>query len=162
MSKKKKTTTNNKQKSERKNEQKNEQLKELEDVIYTYPEKDLIAYFKEIFIFGKKKEHYQRNLSLLHSLDIDSIDFAIARFYHMDNSLDPVRRNLMAVIPLFVAYLTIAFNVNVIKWIGFGFVTISVLAVLRQLDKDRKNRIVTGYMLKTFEQVKARKEKDEK
>lgn len=51
MSKKKKTTTNNKQKSERKNEQ----LKELEDVIYTYREKDLIAYFKEIFIFGKRR-----------------------------------------------------------------------------------------------------------
>ncbi|MFS0655698.1 hypothetical protein [Bacillus sp. 179-C3.3 HS] len=151
MSKKKKTTTNNKQK--------NEQLKELEDVIYTYQEKDLISYFKKIFIYGNKKEHYQKNLSLLRSLDMDSIDFAIARFTHMDNSLDPVRRNLMAVIPLFVAYLTAVINVNVIKWLGFLFVTISVLVVLMQLNKDRKNRIITGYMLKTFEQVKARKEK---
>ncbi|KIL26814.1 hypothetical protein B4133_1304 [Bacillus altitudinis] len=40
--------------------------------------------------------------------------------------------------------------------------TVSVLIVLWFLDKDRKDRIVTGYMLKTFEQVKARKEKDEK
>ncbi|MBU8576990.1 hypothetical protein [Bacillus pumilus] len=157
MSKKKKTTTNNKQK----NKQKNEQLKELEDVIYTYPEKDLVSYFKKIFIYGNTKEHYQKNLALLRNLDMDSIDFAIARFYHLDNSLDPVRRNLMAVIPLFVAYLTAVFNVNVIKILGFLFVTISVLIVLILLNKDRKNRIITGYMLKTFEQVKARKEKDE-
>ncbi|MFP3423154.1 hypothetical protein R0K19_27705, partial [Bacillus sp. SIMBA_161] len=79
-------------------------------------------------------------LAVPRNLDMDAIDFAIARFYHLDNSLVAVRRNLMAVIPVFVAYLTAVFKVNVIKILGFSLVTMSVLIVLILLNKDRKNR----------------------
>lgn len=47
MSKKKKSATNIKQNNKR--------LKELEDVIYTYRAKDLLAYFLEEFRYGKKR-----------------------------------------------------------------------------------------------------------
>ncbi|MGM0817044.1 MAG: hypothetical protein ACQEUO_16270 [Bacillota bacterium] len=151
-----------KSKSVEKNTTKIEKLKEFENVIYSYSEKETLSYFKEIFIFGKKKDHYKKNLSLLYSLDIDCLEFAIARFSYMDNRLDPTRRNLMAIIPLFLAFLTITFDVIEPKWLGFVFVTLSILLIMWFLEKDRLDRIVSGSMLKTFEQVHARKQKGEK
>ncbi|MGG1696926.1 hypothetical protein [Bacillus zhangzhouensis] len=166
MGKKKKRAIKNKRQNEKikklDNENHTKKLNELEDVIYTYRDKELLAYFLKEFKYGQEKNYYKKNVILLYNLEIECLEFAIARFSHMDNSLDPVRRNLMAILPLFAAFLTVAFNVNENKWSGFIFVTVSVLIVLWFLDKDRKDRIVTGYMLKTFEQVKARKEKDEK
>ncbi|UDF17591.1 hypothetical protein LG951_05215 [Bacillus pumilus] len=155
MSKKKKTTTNNKQK----NEQKNEQLKELEDVIYTYQDEELLSYFTESFKHGKEKEHYKKYKALLYNLDIECLEFAVTRFSNIDDSRDPSRRNLIAIIPLFLAFLTVVYSVNENKWVGFGFVTIAILIAIALLDTDRKKRKASGYMLKTFEQVKARKEK---
>ncbi|MFP7236201.1 hypothetical protein [Bacillus altitudinis] len=151
-----------KNKSVDKNKTKIKKLKEFESVIYSSSEKETLSYFKEIFIFGKKKDHYKKNLSLLYSLDIDCLEFAIARFSYMDNRLDPNRRNLMAIIPLFLAFLTITFDVIESKWLGFVFVTLSILLIMWLLEKDRLDRIVSGSMLKTFEQVYARKQKAEK
>ncbi|PNU21963.1 hypothetical protein [Bacillus safensis] len=165
MSKKKKYEINNKRKNMKikklDSEIYSKKLKELEDVIYTYRDKDLLAYFIKEFIYGHKKEHYKKSIATLYDLDIECLEFAIVRFSHIDNSLDPNRRNLMAILPLFLAFLTTTFNLIEEKWFGFVYVTVSSLVVMWFLNKDRKDRVVTGYMLKTFEQIKVRKEKED-
>ncbi|KML17543.1 hypothetical protein LC035_06645 [Bacillus stratosphericus] len=153
LSKKKKSATNIKQNNKR--------LKELEDVIYTYRAKDLLAYFLEEFRYGKKKNQYKRSVSLLYDLDIECLEFAISRFHNIDNERDPARY-FAFLTPFITVYITTAFKIYEDTWVLTVVWAVALIIVMRSLNKSRKDRIISGTMLKTFEQVKARKEKDEK
>ncbi|MBQ4843404.1 hypothetical protein IHP27_00300 [Bacillus safensis] len=154
MSKKKNVETNT--------ETKNEKLLELENVIYTYPEKELLPYFLEEFKHGKNKDHYKGSIKNLHDLDIECIEFAISRFSYIDNNKDPNRRYLPIIVPLFIAYLSFQDKLIPNKLIWSLFVAVSILWLMKELNKDRKDRSIASSMLKTFEQVHTRKQKDNK
>ncbi|MFV5960557.1 hypothetical protein [Bacillus sp. AK25] len=154
MSEKKNVETNT--------ETKNEKLLELENVIYTYPEKELLPYFFEEFKHGKNKDHYKDSIENLHDLDIECIEFAISRFSYIDNNKDPNRRYLPIIVPLFIAYLSFQYKLIPNKLIWSLFVAVSILWLMRELNKDRKDRSIASSMLKTFEQVHTRKQKDNK
>ncbi|WP_456265328.1 MULTISPECIES: hypothetical protein [unclassified Bacillus (in: firmicutes)] len=160
---KKKNRANKKQNEKIKkldNEIYSKKLIELEEVIYTYPEKKLLPYFLEEFKHGKNKEYYKKSIATLHDLDIECIEFAISRFSYIDNNKDPNRRYLPVIIPLFGTFLSLQLEVIQITLLGFIIVTGSILWLLKILDQDRKDRSIASSMLKTFEQVHARKQKE--
>ncbi|WP_342498066.1 hypothetical protein [Bacillus sp. FSL K6-0923] len=165
MGKKNKRAIKNKRQNEKikklDNEIYSKKLIELEDVIYTYSEKELLEYFLKEFIYGQKKEHYKKSVATLYNLDIECLEFAISRFAHIENIRD-VSKYYPAFVPLLAVYLTMAFNVNASKILAFFGTAISLILIIRIIIKEKRARSVAVSMLKTFEQVKARKEKDEK
>ncbi|PRS65273.1 hypothetical protein [Bacillus pumilus] len=163
MGKKKKRTNKNKIRSEKTkkidNEIYSEKLMELEDAIYTYRTKDLLAYFFQEFKYGQEKNHYKKNVLLLYDLDIECLEFAISRFWHIDNARDPAKY-LAFITPFITAYITTSLKIYENTW-TFSFVwLVSLLVVTKVLDNSRRDRSVAGTMLKTFEQVHARKQKE--
>ncbi|MED1533929.1 hypothetical protein P4U47_18575 [Bacillus altitudinis] len=166
MRKKKKHFNKNKSQKEKdkENEKKIRKLKllELKTVIYTYDKNKLLNYFWEEFKYGQGMDHYETSVSLIYNLDIECIEFAIARFTQIDNNLDPDRRYLNVIMPLFAAFLIILsdFGEEIFKYVGLCTTIISIFAVMYTLNKDRKQRGYANTMLKTFEQVHARKQKE--
>ena len=163
MGKKKKNKKKNKIRSEKikkiDDEIYSKKLMELEDVIYTYSEKELLEYFLKEFIYGQKKEHYKKSVATLYNLDIECLEFAISRFAHIENIRD-VSKYYPAFVPLLAVYLTMGFNVNKSKIIAFIGTAISLILIIRIIIKEKRARIVALSMLKTFEQVHARKQKE--
>lgn len=160
MGKKKKHAKKNKIRSEKIKKIDDEiylkKLMELEDVIYTYREKELLTYFLDEFKYGKKKDCYKKSVSLLYDLNIECLEFAISRFHNIDVVRDPARF-FTFITPFITAYITTAFKIYedtrvfTVVWAG------ALIPVVMSLYKIRKDRIISGTMLKTFEQVHARK-----
>ncbi|MCK8098700.1 hypothetical protein MTN95_04740 [Bacillus sp. 2CMS4F] len=136
-----------------------EKLKELEEVIYTNSEKDLLAHFLEEFRHGEEMSYYKERQSLIYELDIECLEFAISRLSHIENIKDH-SKYVPAFIPLLAAYLTMFFNFNEQKWMGLVFATVTIICIVYIVAVDRRNRNIAVSVLKTFELIKARKEKD--
>lgn len=141
------------------NEIYSKKLMELEDVIYTYSEKELLAYFLKEFIYGQKKGHYKKSVATLYNLDIECLEFAISRFAHIENIRD-VSKYYPAFVPLLAVYFTMAFNINTSKILAFIGTAISLIFIIRIIIKEKRARSVAVSMLRTFEQVHARKQKE--
>lgn len=153
LSKKKKQKSNTGKKINK------EKLKELEEVIYTKSEKELLAYFLEEFRFGKDMNYYKERQSLIYELDIECLEYAISRFSHIENIKDH-SKYVPAFIPLLAVYLTMFFKSNEHKWMGLVFAGVTIICILYIVAVDRRNRNIAVSVLKTFELIKARKEKD--
>jgi len=165
LGKKKKHAKKNKIRSEKikkiDDEIYSKKLMELEDVIYTYRNEELLSYFFEEFKQGKAKKDYIKSVSSLSDLNIECLEFAIARFTQIDNNLSPDRRYLNVIMPLFVAFLVMLSRLSeVINFFGILLTGGTLFYFLFFLNKDRKNRGYANAMLITFEQVHARKQKE--
>ncbi|WP_430383957.1 hypothetical protein [Bacillus subtilis] len=158
MNKKK---NNKKKNKEKKNieEQNNEDLEELENAIYTYHKKELLAFFFEKTRIGHEKKEYKRFQSLLYKLDIECLEFAISRFSHIDIIHDH-SKYVPAFIPLFAAYLTMFFNFYEKHWGALAFAAGTIAAIVWIIAVERKHRNQAISIMKIFEQVKERKVKD--
>lgn len=136
-----------------------EDLEELEKVIYTYPKKELLSFFFEKTRIGHKKEDYQKFQSLIYDLDIECLEFAISRFSHIDVIHDH-SKYVPAFIPLLAAYLTMFFNFYNRHWGGLLYVSSTIIAIVWVVAVERKYRNQAISIMKIFEQIKERKEKD--
>ncbi|WP_309484972.1 hypothetical protein [Bacillus atrophaeus] len=145
-----------KNKTKKKN---NEELEELENVIYTYPKKELLAFFFEKTKVGHSKNHYKEFQSLLYKLDIECLEFAISRFSHIDIIHDH-SKYVPAFIPLLAAYLTMFFSFFEKHWGGLVYVAGTIIAIVWIVAVERKHRNQAISIMKIFEQIKERKEKD--
>lgn len=136
---------------------------DLEILIYTSSEDDLLSLFQEKLKVGLPLSEYKSFQSLIYDLDIECIEFAIARLSHIDNLYDH-SKHLAILIPILAAYLTMFFNFlnkNVLGIIGIICTGFSACALLYIVKKERKKRTQAFSVLKIFEQVKSRKEKVE-
>lgn len=141
-------------------EEKNiEDLEELENAIYTYHKKELLAFFLEKTRIGHDKKEYKRFQSLLYKLDIECLEFAISRFSHIDIIHDH-SKYVPAFIPLFAAYLTMFFNFYEKHWGALAFAAGTIAAIVWIIAVERKHRNQAISIMKIFEQVKERKVKD--
>lgn len=140
-------------------EKNNEDLEELENAIYTYHKKELLAFFLEKTRIGHDKEEYKRFQSLLYKLDIECLEFAISRFSHIDIIHDH-SKYVPAFIPLFAAYLTMFFNFYEKHWGALSFAAGTIAAIVWIIAVERKHRNQAISIMKIFEQVKERKVKD--
>ncbi|WP_327997724.1 hypothetical protein NYE36_06220 [Bacillus sp. FSL R5-0593] len=147
----------NKKKDNKKKNKKD--LEELENVIYTYPKKELLSFFFEKTRIGHKKEEYQKFQSLIYALDIECLEFAISRFSHIDVIHDH-SKYVPAFIPLFAAYLTMFFNFYEKHWGALAFAAGTIAAIVWIIAVERKHRNQAISIMKIFEQVKERKVKD--
>ncbi|WP_411764315.1 hypothetical protein [Bacillus atrophaeus] len=142
------------------NKKKNKKdLEELENVIYTYPKKELLAFFFEKLKVGQSKSHYKDFQSLVYELDIECLEFAISRFSHIDIVHDH-SKYVPAFIPLLAAYLTMFFNFYEKHWGALAFAAGTIAAIVWIIAVERKHRNQAISILETFKQIKERKEKD--
>ncbi|KDE31534.1 MULTISPECIES: hypothetical protein [Bacillus] len=84
----------------------------------------------------------------------------ISRFAHIENIRD-VSKYYPAFVPLVAVYFTMEFNVNVSKALALVTTAISLIFIITIVIKGKRARSVAVLMLRTFEQVYARKEKGE-
>ncbi|MDA7028467.1 hypothetical protein PJ311_18170 [Bacillus sp. CLL-7-23] len=129
---------------------------DLEVIIYTSSEKDLLNFFKNKFKFGHPLSEYKAFNSLIYDLDIECIEYAITRLKQIDDGTDYSRFSGV-VIPLVGLFFTVYFKTSVlISSLFLGAMVIGVLFIVSRGMTKRNNAL---FILRIFDFVKSRKNK---
>ncbi|MEM5020378.1 hypothetical protein WKH37_08610 [Bacillus subtilis] len=131
---------------------------DLEILIYTSTEKDLLNFFQEKFGLGNPLSDYKDSQSLIYELDIECLEYAIGRLTTIESKYDH-SKFLPALIPLFAGYLQI-YNSIQRSYFALFYAGITLISIVWIVSIERKKRVKAASVLKLFELIKMRKEKE--